>query len=74
MLYLSSGGVSGRGARRGGFAHAVRAVRGQSAAALRLAETLPVFFTHLQECEGKKVTSGINGVREKRLRRTVDRE
>lgn len=52
MLYLSTGGVAGAGPRRGSLGRAVRALRGQPAAAVRVAEALAVLFADLREQNG----------------------
>lgn len=49
MLYLSAGGVAGAGPRRGSLGRAVRALRGQPAAAVRVAEALAVLFADLHQ-------------------------
>lgn len=55
MLYLSTGGVAGAGPRRGSLGRAVRALRGQPAAAVRVAEALAVLFADLREQNGHSV-------------------
>lgn len=49
MLYLSPGGVAGAGPRRGSLGRAVRALGGQPATAVRVAEALAVLFADLRE-------------------------
>lgn len=55
VLYLSTGGVAGAGPRRGSLGRAMRALRGQPAAAVRVAEALAVLFTDLREQNGHSV-------------------
>lgn len=55
MLYLGTGGVAGAGPRRGSLGRAVRALGGQPAAAVRVAEALAVLFADLREQNGHSV-------------------
>lgn len=55
MLYLGTGGVAGAGPRRGSLGRAVRALGGQPAAAVRVAEALAVLFADLREQNGHRV-------------------
>lgn len=55
MLYLGTGGVAGAGPRRGSLSRAVRALGGQPAAAVRVAEDLAVLFADLREQNGHSV-------------------
>lgn len=55
MLYLGTGGVAGAGPRRGSLGRAVRALGGQPAAAVRVAEAFAVLFADLREQNGHSV-------------------
>lgn len=56
LLYLSTRGVAGAGPCGGGLHRAVRALRRQPAAAVRVAEALAVLFADLREENGRVFT------------------
>lgn len=56
LLYLSTRGVAGAGPCGGGLDGAVRALRRQPAAAVRVAEALAVLFADLREQNGRVFT------------------
>lgn len=56
LLYLSTRGVAGAGPCGGGLHRAVRALRRQPAAAVRVAEALAVLFADLREQNGRVFT------------------